>query len=214
MWVRLKTIYYTEVSGKLITKRPGDWIEVHKSEAMMLVARGQAEIPNYTEQAESLLVTDHAGLVVIGGEALPDAMLDQLAKLPVQNSDTPALYFQYNLIWTPSLPLRMELIPTGMHLLETWEMVVPMWDYNELAAAAGTDEDRAKVKAVVRDLRVPLYDTRLIFARRTESTIRFINEYNTERQTGMDDRLAFLLALYRVKPFLLPVPLTWTGRGG
>jgi hypothetical protein len=89
-----------------------------------------------------------------------------------------------------------------------------MWDYNELAATVGTDEDRAKVKAVIRDLRVPLYDTRLIFARKTETTIRLFKEYNTELSNGMDDKLAFLLALYRVKPFLLPVPLTWTGRNG
>ena len=87
MWVRLKTIYYTEVGGKLTTKRPGDWIEVHKSEAMMLVARGQAEIPNYTEQAESLLVTEHAGLVVVGGDALPDAMLDQIRKVEIDRTE-------------------------------------------------------------------------------------------------------------------------------
>ena len=100
------------------------------------------------------------------------------------------------------------------HLLDTWEIIVPMWDYSELAAGIGTEEQRAKVKATVRDLRVPLYDTRLMFVRKTDSTERLFAEYNKELSAGMDDKLAFLLALYRVKPFIMPTPLTWTGRSG
>jgi hypothetical protein len=214
MWVRLKTIYYMEEKGRNVSKRPGDWVNVHKSAAMMLIARGQAEIPSYTDQPESVIAQNQAGVVVVGETEIPEHMFDSIVGLAVKNSPVPAIIFQYNLIWTPSLPLRVELLPTAMHLLDTWEIIVPMWDYNELAAGIGSEEDRAKVKATVRDLRVPLYDTRMMFVRKTDSTERLFAEYVKELSAGMEDKLAFLLALYRVKPFIMPTPLTWTGRSG
>ena len=61
---------------------------------------------------------------------------------------------------------------------------------------------------MIRDLRVPMYDTRVIFAKLTPDTARLIKIWN---EIEGDRRLAFLQALYKVKPFILALPANWAG---
>jgi len=96
-------------------------------------------------------------------------------------------------------------------LLQRWQVAIPLWNYETLAAQVGTEEERERTKAVIRDLRVPLRDTRLVFMRRCAQTRELTNVWREELTNSTDERLAFLRALYRIKPVICDLPASWTG---
>ena len=94
-------------------------------------------------------------------------------------------------------------------MLEKWEVAAPLYDYKMLAITTGTEKEREKTKMVIRDLRAPMYDTRLMFVKRTKNGQELLKQWNLE--VGEERRLAFLRALYKVKPLVLALPATWMG---
>lgn len=122
-----------------------------------------------------------------------------------------ALPFEKNLIVQAGTRVPWDLLPAAWHFLERWDAAVPLWRYGVLAADVGTAEERAATQAVVRDLRVLLHSVELVFVRRNEAGGELIAAWKEEVQcfeTG-DWRLAFLRAMYRVKPRLCVLPTTW-----
>jgi hypothetical protein len=107
--------------------------------------------------------------------------------------------------------VRPDLFQAGFNLLARWQAAAPLWSYTELACHVGSEADREATKAVIRELRVPLYDTRVLFVRRCDDTRRLIELWLAECKRG-DARLAFLRAMYQVKPVLCALPAQWTGR--
>jgi hypothetical protein len=95
-------------------------------------------------------------------------------------------------------------------LLDRWQLAVPLIDYTTLACNVGSEEERQCTKQIIHDLRVPLYDTRMIFVKRSPDTTALIREWREECKPGDDERLAFLRVMYRRCPFVLPLPATWT----
>jgi hypothetical protein len=95
-------------------------------------------------------------------------------------------------------------------MLDTFDLAVPLFSYTELACHVGDDLDRAITQEVVHDLRVPLYDTRMIFLRKSQETEILIKRFESERESGKDIRLAFLRALYKTPLTVLALPITWT----
>jgi len=103
------------------------------------------------------------------------------------------------------------MIPVGVSLLDKWQVAAPLWDYEKLACHVANEPAREATKAIIHDLRVPLYDTSLIFVKRCGDTERLIEAWDWSAD-GDEDRLAFLRALYEVKPLILALPITWTGK--
>jgi len=62
---------------------------------------------------------------------------------------------------------------------------------------------------VVFDMRVQVYDTRVIFARKCRDTDALFAAWGKEKARGVDERLAFLRALHRVVPLVNALPPTW-----
>ena len=208
MWIRLTSIQYIALNGKQEARYPGDWVNVGKQTALLWQSRGDAEIPQATIYKH--LTVGGSGILVRGDiETARARLYGYQAGLALQDGDL-RLPFKYTIIYSPSAPLRHDLLPIGLSFLDTWQLAVPMWDYEQLALSAGTDADRQRTEAVIRDLRVPLYDTRLIFARQCPDTERLITLWRKELADGGDERLAFLRALYAVKPLILALPMTWT----
>jgi len=108
------------------------------------------------------------------------------------------------------VPVRLTLLPVGYQLLDRWEMVVPLYSYDTLASQIGSETDRERTKAVIRDLRVPVYDPRLMFLRRCRNVEALMGQWVQELREGGDEKLAFMRAMYRVKPQLCAVPASWT----
>ena len=214
MWVRLKSSYSVESHGKMVRRVAGDWVKVGKQEAGLLIAQGRAELPGQDVIREFAGGGKDAGILVLGSpEAAAIVLEDLKGKLNIKYGDSsPSMPWEKTIIWDMGVMLRTEMIPTGLGLLDTWQIAMPLWDKYSLAIHDGDEDDRAQTKVIVRDLRVPLYDTRLIYARECDETSQLFTQWRDERQKGESTRLAFLRAFYQVKPLMLALPITWTGQ--
>ena len=206
IWVKLNAPKQIDRAGKKRRYEPGDWVDVGEQLAKQWLNDGSAWIPPQRVQE---LIHDDCGVVIWGGRRATQ----HLDKVPVTHTEDPELAYEFTALWDPALPFRAEMAPVGFALLDVWQVACPLWDYKELAVRAGNEEDRERTKAIIRDLRVPMYDTRLMWLRRCGDTQRLIDAWNAERNGG-DDRLAFLRALYQVKPMILALPITWAGKRG
>jgi len=202
VWVQLLSVKQIEVRGVSRTYHAGDWVEVGRHIATQWLADGSAR----TMPAELARNLPGCGVVLTGDGAAPGLQ----DALDVMRGE-PSLPYPRTLIWDPAQTLRRELLPSGFHLLDTWDAACPLYDYNLLARDYGDESDRAQTAAVIRDLRVMLYEPRVLFVRRCEASLRLVETWQKERERG-DDRLAFLRAFYRVKPRLCALPVTWIGK--
>jgi len=196
MWVRLKSIQYVSEGGRQITKYPGEWVNVGRQQATAWLANGEADRPDMPD----LQVLPGCGVVVIG-----EARADHIKGLEVVRAQEPRLEFARTLLWS-GVSFRGDLMPVGFSLLDTWEVAAPIFSYTTLARDVGTKEDRERTQAVIRDLRVPLYDVRFLFLKRCHATRRLLDAWGEE---SGDRSLAFLRALYTVKPLVCALPTTW-----
>lgn len=212
MWIKLLAIKQIDVHGVKHTRHPGDWVDIGKQTARRWIAASEAEVPSMKKAG---LIEDDAGAVVRGDVVMGSLLLAKYAEgmTVVEAEHELAIPFARTLFFKSPAPVRPELFPIGFHLLETWEVVVPLWNYDVLACHVGTDEERKRTEAIIHDLRVLLYDTRLMFMRDCGNAKRLLKTWMLEKQSGDDERLAFLRALYQVKPFVLALPTTWLGTG-
>lgn len=101
-----------------------------------------------------------------------------------------------------------ELLSAAWHLLECWDAAAPLWRYGMLAKDMGTPEERKRTQDVVRDLRIPVYACELLFVRNSQAGQELVRVWQDECAHG-DARLAFLRALYQVKPLFCALPRSW-----
>ncbi len=120
----------------------------------------------------------------------------------------------YDLPWERTLFLDpaigrvpWEQIPRGFDFLARWEAAAPVWSYETLASDAAAGAERERTAALIGDLRVPLYETGLLFVRRCERGQALLDAWRVEGSG--DARLAFLRALYEVKPLFCALPRSW-----
>jgi hypothetical protein len=132
-----------------------------------------------------------------------------------------SLPFDKVLFVEPGTEVPWDLLPAAWHFLERWDAAVPLWRYGKTAADVGSKEERAQTQAVIRDLRVLLHSVELLFVRGfpdedgqtlgRDLMAAYREELGENGENG-DKRLAFLRALYRVKPRLCVLPVTWLAK--
>lgn len=210
MYVQLLVRKHIEVHGRPTQFHPGDWVDVGKQDAQLWIARGEARQVSGSLSAFPPM----SGVVIRGddGRHQIECFSDDLSATYTANVE---LCYHNTLLWDASAlrNLRTSLLPIGFSLLQRWQVAAPLLEYQILAQSIGSEKDREITRAVIRDLRVPVYDTRMLFVRRCVDTEKLIADWNVERQRG-DERLAFLRALYSNAPFILPLPHTWTKAHG
>lgn len=208
MWVRLKSIQNIDRGGRNVIYRPGDWVDVGKQTAMLWLSRGDAEIPSYRKEQ---FKQGEAGVVIRGVEDVTtwQARFDQSKLNLTLIAGDPYIAFDKTMIYNPQATLRTELIGAGFSFIDTWDIAMPLYSYDELAVHIGTEAAQSRTKAVIHDLRVPVYDTRIIFVRHCETTQRLFSRWLDENESGDDERLTFMRAFYEVKPLMLALPVTW-----
>lgn len=208
MYVQLRVPQTIDRLGLHKRFQPGDWVEVGEQLAKQWLASGIAWIP---PQRINELLTKDCGIASLGpcSDHLR-SWLDDNDRLGFEQVEEPSLPFPHTLIWDPNVHLRKELVPVGFAQLDIWQVACPLWDYNELATHEGDEAEKERTKAVIHDLRVPMYDTRLMFVKRCGDTRELIDMWQAEGR----GRLAFLRALYQVKPMMLALPVTWSGKQG
>lgn len=215
MWVQLTSTQYITERGLQRAYHPGDWVNVGRQTAALWISRGEARLPEQTRYGK-FPGFDGAGLLLLtGDEQLLEGYrqrMSPLAWLSVSRGESRSLPYRRNLILHPAVKLNPERVAIGMNLLLTWELAVPILDYEQLACHIGSEDERSRSGQLLPDLRVPLYDTRLIFARKCKETQLLFDRWEEELAPGGDERHAFLRALYRTPLLVLALPITWTGR--
>lgn len=209
MWVQLRTTKHIEVHGKPTKFSPGDWVDVGKQLAMLWIQSGDACIPG---ELPAALNGAGSGALVLSGHGHAAQALSPYIGLAVERGDYPELRWARTIVWdaTAAPGVQPGRFGAGLALLDTWEIAVPLVDYKTLAANLGSEEEREQTKKVIIDLRVPVYDTRLMFARKTPDTERLFAVWRDEPG---ERRLAFLRSLWAVKPLLLALPCHWCEGG-
>ncbi len=185
------------------TYHPGDWLKVKLRQARQLCADGTAWAP----RPEQLY--DNGCGVVLTGNA--ESGRKQLKNLTIAITEGPAaIEYDRTLIWDAALPIQVAILPVGFSLLDNWQVCVPLFDYETLAAGVGDEADRERTRAIIRDLRVPLYEPRLMFVKDCEEGHHLVRLWQQEMAKG-DYRLAFARALYQVRPLICALPADWHG---
>jgi len=146
-------------------------------DAMHLIANGQAMA---AEQYASVPRTmPGCGIIALAGAdeikaSLPNMDVMRLGELPDE------LPCNFALILNGLRGFRLDLMANGFQLLERWQMAAPLWSYTELACHIGSEADRAQTKAIIRDLRVPVYDVRAVFVRKCDETAEVLRQWKAE----------------------------------
>jgi len=196
---------FPDEHGRLILYYFGDVINVKNKD---LAARLIKEKKAVDLETEAKGLPNGMG-VLVRHEAIIPPWLRAL-DVQIATGDI-GLPFAYTLLWDGRVMPRQEMLVTTFEMLARtgWEVAVPLYSYHRLATAVGTEGDRANTKALIHDLRVPVYRTELIFVERNERTEKLMETWKAETDRGGEERLAFSRAAYMVKPYLLPLPCMW-----
>jgi len=154
--------------------------------------------------------------VLLWGE---DKAISQQARghgLPVALLNGALLPFERALVAAPGTTVPWHLVEAGFRFLEHWEAAAPLSE-RDLAEDLGRAEERRQTAGLLRDLRVPVYACELLFVRDCDGGRALLAAWQEEmgrgdtgtRGRGDAGRLAFLRALYRVKPLFLALPRSW-----
>jgi len=205
IWIQAINIVHLEKNGITRTLLPGDWGQTGKHQAKELLAKGAARIlsPGVLRDVQEL--TDCA--IYVRGTVL-DSTRERIATqhpgVPVLPwSGYPTTEVGRFLLWDMSAPLRHELIVIGLGLLKGWQLACPLLSYDTLAGNIGSEQDRTETKEVIHDLRVPVYNPKVIFARQGEETRKLFSLW------GSGDELSFLRAFYQARAVSLALPPSW-----
>ena len=117
--------------------------------------------------------------------------------------------FDRAIIVEPGTQVPWDLIGHGLHFLQRWDAAVPMWRYGVNASDVGEKAERKRTGALVRDLRVLLHSYELLFVRGDGDGRALLRTWEAEKDGGSEPRLAFLRAVYQVKPRLCVLPRSW-----
>lgn len=205
VWIQAISIVHIEKNGQLKTLREGDWGTVGRHQARELLARGAARILSPGTLRDVQELTDCA--IYIRGTILDSQRSQIAAKHPgvavLPWSGFPSPEVGRFLLWDMSAPLRHELIVVGLGLLTKWQVACPLLNYDTLAGNIGTEQERAATKAIIHDLRVPVYNPKVIFARQGEETKKLFSLWNDGSE------LSFLRAIYQARALTLALPPSW-----
>jgi len=209
VWVQaLRVCRYGKPGDAEETAYPGDWFQADRNDAKRWMAEGKVTILDPRKKTVVQELTDCG--VSLRGEgfaATANALCQEFPGLAFARGR--ALTHPRCLLWDVAADLRTELIPIGLGLLRTWHVAVPLLDYDTLARDIGGRDDRFLTEEMLHDLRVQVYDTRVIFARKCRDTDALFAAWGKEKARGVDERLAFLRALHRVVPLVNALPPTW-----
>jgi len=119
------------------------------------------------------------------------------------------------LLWMPTAPINLEEFEPVLHWLDRWEVAVPLRPYDILVQHIGSEDDRAASLPLLLDPRQPVYDSRVVLIRNCARARRLIEMWAKREMRAVEDAdLAFLRAVWRIKPLLLALPNIWAAGTG
>jgi hypothetical protein len=215
VYVQLVTIQnIPDKHGRLTQRHPGDWVEIGKHLARELLANGDAVVPDANEEREIVIgELDDCGILVRDGYAMEAAALAEKYELKTAGGDA-ALPFLRTLLWSPTLGLTPKQANLGFARVDGseysgWEMAAMLEGNRMLLCEVGSEADKKRTKEVVGDGRLPVYDVRALWVRRTPNTLRVVGAWVEEMKGGADERHAFARAVYTNPVRLCTLPHRW-----
>lgn len=212
--VRLLTIKHISVRGTLKTFQSGDWVKVGRQTARAWIASGEADYPGLDKVDAIVGKCKNCGILVRGDKK----RAAHIKRVKVVGGKLPALPFGRTLLWNPELKLTPAQAVVGFSRTEStgdgydaWEVAAMLLSDRALAVHHGSDKEKRKTKAVIGDLRIPVYDTRAVWMRKTETTQMLVAAWAAEIEAGANEAHAFLRALYSHPVLVCTLPAGWVG---
>ena len=201
-----------DVTGRAILHYPGDLVFVkNKAKAAEIVKTGSAMFVDDVVDP----LPDGCGLVATHRLLRWPSWVAALKLDVITRERADSIPYDLTVFWdgkkaTP----RGHLVGVTLGVLQRtqFDLAVPFWSYNKLANYHKPAAEAAATKRVIHDLRVPTYETRLMFWKRNATTEQLMRQWVKEREGKSNAALAFMRAVYKVKPRLLPLPVTWMHR--
>jgi len=210
MWVRLLQPRRIETNGVNKDFKKGDWIEVGKQTANQWIIQGIADRPGYDVSKEYVDYT--AGIITVGGinQNLLTNIKQDIPGIELTHSDDYHMFYSENMIWNNGVNIRRENLFVGFKLLKNWQLAVPLHSYDDLAVhQTMTKDEKIYLKSAIKELRVPIYNTDLMFIRRCDETQALFNQWEIEKTIIENNSLSFHVAMYKTVPVICSLPVNW-----
>lgn len=209
MWIQLLTEKTIETNGINVHYHRGDWIEVGRQTAHLWIQQGIAHRPDFDLSKEYIDLS--SGIVLTGNlnTQLINNIKQDLPGIDIEISQTPQMLFSENMIWSNGAKIKRENVMFGFKLLEKWQIAIPIFSYDILAIHLTDEQDKEYVRSILHDLRVPVYNTNLMFVRRCSDTQELFDCWQNEKQIVSDENIAFHIAYYKTKVLLNALPESW-----
>jgi len=214
-WVKtLKTLSRYDLGGAYRTYQPGDWFQVNNQEMLELLSREMIQTNRLDIKVN--FAGQDVGVAVRSGTPT-EHMLDNYGMQCIR-SDAFKMPWERTAFWNVKYPMTAEGVALGLIRVDgrdeepTWEMAAMLADRDRMARDIGTAEEKARTLEVLGDLRLPVYETGILWVRRTEATEEVIQLWRAEVDAGADERHAFLRTIYTHRVMLCTLPADWIGQ--
>lgn len=198
---------FPDESGRQKFYCPGDVKKIkNKKLAAQLIKDGFA----IDASIQSKDMPDDAGILLRRKLAGPPAWV-QAADLKMVTGKLWELPFMHTMVWDPAIkPNRRFIVPTFRLLRKGgWDVLAPVRSYDKLLRDLPLTEQKKETGALLHDLRIPYYQTRMFWAKRNGRVEALFAEWRDRIKAGTDERLAFMEAVYVTKPYILALPTAW-----
>lgn len=150
----------------------------------------------------------NAGIVIRRADAVAESKVKKLG-VGISVTQDWALPWSSTLFIAAGTCVPWDLVRVGFDFLGQWDAAAPLWRYGASAGTIGTPADQKRTQAITHDLRLLVYAHELLFVRASEAGQALVSTWRAECAEGGDPRLAFLRALYIVKPRFCALPRSW-----
>jgi hypothetical protein len=183
------------------------------------LADGSASIPGLANVEAMVGNLETCAVLVRGSVALAKPIRSKFWGLAVERWGG-TLIKERNLIWNPKeiVGLTPDQALAGFARIErvrddydAWDVAAMLHSDQAMAIHFGSKEERRKTKRIIGDLRVPIYNTSVIWMRKNARVKRMIAEWWIEVEAGAEERHAFLRAVYATQPLICTLPAGWVG---
>lgn len=214
-WAKaIKTVIRHDLQGAYRTYQPGDWFQCKNQELLELLAKQLVDTTAHIIREE--FEGKDTGVVTLPGAKAPKAVAS--FGIFVKECLIPELPWKRTLIMGEGSSTTIETVALGLMRVATeddfpgWEMAAMLGSRTRLARDVGTKEDKARTLELIGGLEIPVYDSGLVWVRRTKATMSVIKIWRDELKIGADPQHAFIRAIYGQSVKLCSLPAEWIGR--
>ena len=214
-WVKAtRTVIRHDIQGAYRTYQPGDWFQCRNQELLELLARNLIDTSAHIIKAE--FDERNSGVLCLNG-ASPPAALESFG-IKQKDAKLPELPWKRTLIMEKEACTTIETVALGLMRVATGddfpscEMAAMLNNSTQLARDVGSKKDKERTLELIGGLEVPIYDTGLVWVRRTDETKAVVKIWRDELSRGADSQHAFIRAIYGQSVKLCTLPAEWIGK--